>query len=62
MEKITVGMTIRLVKEISGGAPFGSTATIIYVDEFDRVFIDWTDGGQDSFTEQQLLGSFEIAA
>ena len=61
MEKITVGMTIRLVKEISGGAPV-STATMIYIDEFDRVFIDWTDGGQDSFTEQQLLGSFEIAA
>ena len=41
MEKITVGMTVRLVKEISGGAPV-STATMIYIDEFNWVFIGQT--------------------
>ena len=62
MEKITVGMTIKLVKEISEDIPIGSKAKIIYIDDFDQVFIDWTDGGQARFTEEQLLENFEIAS
>lgn len=62
MEKITVGMTIKLVKEISEDIPIGSKAKIIYIDDFDQVFIDLNDGGQSHFTEEQLLKNFEIAS
>lgn len=62
MDKIEVGMTIKLVRDFNGKTPVGSTATIVYIDDFDQIFVDWTDGGQDKFTEEQLLGNFEIAA
>ena len=62
MEKITVGMTIKLVKDIGENIPVGSTATIVYIDDFDQIFIDWSDGGQGKFTEEQLLKNFEVAA
>ena len=61
-EKITVGMTIKLVKEIGENIPVGSTATIVYIDDFDQIFIDWSNGGQGKFTEEQLLKNFEVAA
>lgn len=61
MDKITVGSKITLIKDIDSKTPIGSTATIVYIDDFDQIFIDWTDGGQDSFTEEQLLKNFEIA-
>ncbi|SDA26745.1 hypothetical protein SAMN02910447_02705 [Ruminococcus sp. YE71] len=60
MEKITVGMTIRLINDIDRKMPVGSTATIVYIDDFDTVFIDWTDGGQGRFTEDQIINNFEI--
>ena len=62
MEKITVGMTIKLVKEIGENIPVDSTATIVYIDDFDQIFIDWSNGGQGKFTEEQILKNFEIAA
>ena len=38
--------------------PVGSTATIIYIDEHDMVYIEWSDGKLTSYTEGQLLKSF----
>ncbi len=60
MEKITVGMTIKLVKDFDGSRPVGSTATIVYIDDFDQIFVDWSDGGQAKFSEKQLMKIFEI--
>ena len=60
MEKITVGMTIKLVKDFDGSRPVGSTATIVYIDDFDQIFVDWSDGGQAKFSEEQLMKIFEI--
>ncbi len=54
-------MTIKLVKNIDENIPIGSTATIVYIDDFDQVFIDWFDGGQARFTEEQLLRNLESA-
>ena len=62
MEKITVGMTIKLIKEIGENIPVVSTATIVYIDDFDQIFIDWKDGGQAKISEEQLLKNFEVAA
>ncbi|SFB66399.1 hypothetical protein [Ruminococcus albus] len=62
MDKITVGMTIKLVKDIGENIPVGSTATIVYIDDFDQIFIDWKDGGQAKISEEQLLKNFEVAA
>lgn len=62
MDKITVGMKIKLVKDLDGSIPVGSTATIVYIDDFDQIFIDWTDGGQYKLDEEHLLNHFEIAA
>ena len=61
MDKITVGMTIKLVKEIEENIPVGSTATVVYIDDFDQIFVDWSYGKQGRFTEEQLLKNFEIA-
>ena len=60
MEKITVGMTIKLIKDFDGSRPVGSTATIVYIDDFDQIFVDWSDGGQGRYTEEQLLKNFDI--
>ena len=62
MDNITVGMKITLIKEIDSRTPIGSTATIVYIDDFAQIFVDWSDGGQAIFTEEQLLKNFEIAA
>ena len=62
MEKITVGMTIKLVKDIGENIPVGSTATIVYIDDFDQIFIDWKDGGQAKISEEQFIKNCEVAA
>ena len=62
MDKITVGSKITLINDIDGKTPIGSTATIVYIDDFDQIFVDWTDGGQAHFTEEQLIKNFEIAS
>ena len=62
MEKIAVGMTIKLVKDFDGSKPVGSTATIVYIDDFDQIFVDWSDGGQAKLSEEQLVNNFELAA
>lgn len=62
MDKITVGMSIKLINDIDGRRPVGSTATIVYIDDFDQIFVDWTDGGQGRFSEEQLIKFFVPAA
>ncbi len=61
MDKIKVGMTIKLIKDLVGKMPIGSTATVVYIDDFDQIFVDWTDGGQAILTEEQLLSNFVAA-
>ena len=61
MEKISAGTKISLVKDLDGKNPVGSTATVVYVDEFGQIFADWTDGGQVRLTKEQLTHNFEIA-
>ena len=61
MDKIKVGMTIKLIKDLDGKMPIGSTATVVYIDDFDQIFVDWTDGGQAKLTEEQLLSNFVAA-
>ncbi len=61
MEKITVGSRITLKNEIDSKIPIGSTATIVYIDDFGQIFVDWTDGGQANFTKEQVLKNFKIA-
>ena len=62
MEKISAGTKIRLVKDLDGKNPVGSTATVVYVDEFCQIFADRTEGGQVRITKEQLAKNFEIAA
>ncbi len=35
--------------------PVGSTATIIYIDEHDMVYIEWSDGKLSSFSDKQVI-------
>ena len=59
MESITVGAKIKLnVAGAYSEKPVGSTATIIYIDEHDMVYIEWSDGKLTSYTEGQLRKSF----
>lgn len=62
MESITVGAKIKLnVAGAYSEKPVGSTATIIYIDEHDMVYIEWSDGKLTFYTEGQLLKSFVSA-
>lgn len=53
--------TLKLIKDLDGKKPIGSTATVVYIDDFDQIFVDWTDGGQAKLTEEQLLSNFVAA-
>ena len=59
MDSITVGAKIRMTEAVISDYPVGSTATIIYIDEMDNVFIEWTDGKLSSFSDKQVLHGFE---
>lgn len=62
MDKITVGMKITLARDIDSSKHVGSTATIVYIDDFDQIFVDWSEGGQSKFSEKEFLKYFDIAA
>ena len=59
MDSITVGAKIKMTDTVTSDYPDGSTATIIYIDEMDNVFIEWTDGKLSKFSDKQLLNGFE---
>ena len=59
MDSITVGAKIRMTEAVTGDYSVGSTATIIYIDEMDNVFVEWSDGKLSSFSDKQVLNSFE---
>lgn len=59
MDAITVGAKIKMTASITQDYPVGSTATIIYIDEMDNVFVEWSDGKLSSFSDKQVLNSFE---
>ncbi len=59
MDSITVGAKIRMTEAVISDYPVGSTATILYIDEMDDVFIEWTDGKLSSFSDKQVLHGFE---
>ena len=60
MNVITVGAKIKMTKEVTKDYPLSSTATILYIDDMDIVFIEWTDGKLSSFSDKQVLDSFDI--
>ena len=62
MEKICVGTKIRLIKDLDGKNPIGSTATVVYIDEFGQIFADWAEGGQGRLSKELFAKCFEIAA
>ena len=59
MDSITVGAKIKMTDTVTSDYPVGSTATIIYIDEMDNVFIEWTAGKLSKFSDKQLLNGFE---
>ena len=59
MDSITVGAKIKMTETVTNDYPIGSTATIIYIDEMDNVFIEWSDGKLSSFSDKQVFNSFE---
>jgi len=59
MKTITVGEKIKVVKKVDCSIPIGSTATILYIDDFAKVFIEWANGKIDSFPDKQILSSFD---
>ncbi len=59
MDSITVGAKVRLTENVGGDYPVGEVATILYIDDLDNVFVEWTDGKLTSFPEQRLLKCFE---
>ena len=59
MDTITVGTDIKLVGKVDSSTPVGSTATILYVDDFKKVFIEWKNGKITLFSDKQILSNFE---
>ena len=59
METITVEAKIKMTSSITHDYPVGSTATIIYIDEMDNVFVEWSDSKLSSFSDKQVLNSFK---
>lgn len=60
MDSITVGAKIKMTDTVTSDYPVGSTATIIYIDEMDNVYLrTWTDGKLSKFSDKQLLNGFE---
>lgn len=59
MDSITVGAKIRMTEAVISDYPVGSTATILYIDEMDNVFIEWSDGKLTTFSDKQVLHGFE---
>lgn len=59
MDSITVGAKIRMTEAVTGDYSVGSTATILYIDEMDNVFIEWSDGKLSKFSDKQVLKSFD---
>ena len=61
LDAITVGEKIRMTNAVTNDYPVNSTATILYIDEYDVVSIEWADGKLSSFSDQQVLSNFEKA-
>lgn len=59
MDSITVGAKIRMTEAVTGDYSVGSTATILYIDEMDNVFIEWSDGKLSKFSDKQGLKGFD---
>lgn len=59
MDSITVGAKIRMTEVVTGDYSVGSTATILYIDEMDNVFIEWSDGKLSKFSDKQVLKGFD---
>ena len=59
MDTITIGEKIKMVNKVDSNTPVGSTATILYVDDFKKVFIGWKNGRIASFSDKQILDNFE---
>lgn len=50
-----------MLSELLYRRPVGSTATIIYIDDFDMVSVEWSDGKLSTFSDKQVINSFEKA-
>jgi len=59
LETITVGAEIRMTTAVTCEHPVGSTATILYMDELDNVYIEWPDGRLSSFSAKQVRSGFD---
>lgn len=59
MDSITVGAKIKMTEAVTSDYPVGSTATILYIDDMDNVFIEWSDGKLSSFSDKQVIHGFE---
>ena len=59
MDTITIGEKIKMVNKVDSSTPIGSTATILYIDDFKKVFIEWKNGRIASFSDKQILDNFE---
>ena len=59
MDSITVGAKIKMTNAVTSDYPVDSTATILYIDEMDIVFIEWSDGKLSKLSDKQVIHEFE---
>ena len=59
IDEVTAGAKVKLREKISDSVPVGSIATVLYIDDLDNVFVEWSDGKLSSFSDKQVLKGFE---
>ena len=60
LDAIIVGEKIKMTTSITSDYPVSSTATILYIDEYDMVSIEWNEDGRlSTFSDRQVLDNFE---
>lgn len=59
MDTIKVDSDKKLVSKVDRSTTVGATATILYIDDFKKVFIEWKNGKIASFSDKQILSNFE---
>ena len=61
-DEVIAGAKVKLREKISDSVPVGSIATVLYIDDLDKVFIEWESNGRlTSFSKKNFKSLFETA-
>ena len=59
MANVSIGMKVELIKDVDNDHSVGSTATILFIDDFDRVHLEWDNNSISSLDDSVVMSSFK---